>query len=228
MAGPKAVIFDVDGTLVDSNDLHVECWRQAFRRFGKDVPFAAIRQQVGKGGDQMLPVFFSPEELRRIGKDLTEYRTELYKRDYLPLVKPFPRVRELMEKLHSDGKMIALATSSKKDEVERLVKLIACEDILDVVTTGDDAERTKPAPDIFAVALGKLDVSASDAIAVGDSPYDAEASRKLGLSIIGVLCGGFPEQWLRDAGCCAIYDSPADLLERYIESPLDGQVAQAR
>ena len=220
MAGPRAVIFDVDGTLVDSNDLHVQCWQEAFRHFGKDVPFDAIRRQVGKGGDQMLPVFFSPDELKRFGKELSGYRTKLYQRDYLPKVKPWPRVRELMQRVHDDGKKIALATSSKKDEVETLIKLIACKDILDVVTTGDDAERTKPAPDIFEAALSKLDLNAADAIAVGDTPYDGEASRKLRLPIVGMLCGGFSEEWLRQAGCCMIYKDPADLLQHYVKSPL--------
>lgn len=227
MSGPRAVIFDVDGTLVDSNDLHVACWQRAFREFGKEVPFAAIRRQVGKGGDQMLPVFFSPDELKRFGKELTEYRTELYKREYLPKVKPWPRVRQLMERIHADGRKIALASSSKKDELERLIKLIACEDILDAITTGDDAEHTKPAPDIFAVALRKLGTSAEDAIAVGDTPYDAQAARKLDLAIVGVLCGGFPEQELRDSGCSAIYKDPADLLEQYAATPLAGNAVGA-
>lgn len=114
----RAVIFDIDGTLVDSVDLHARAWQEAFRHFGREIPFEQIRSQIGKGGDQLLPVFLSEAEIRKFGKELEEYRSNLFKREYLPLVRPFPKVRELFEKLRSDGKQIALASSAKGDELE--------------------------------------------------------------------------------------------------------------
>src|SRR5215210_7871 len=112
----KAVIFDIDGTLVDSVDLHAQAWKEAFKHFGRDVPFEQVRHQIGKGGDQLMPVFFSKEELERFGDEMEEYRGEIYKRDYLPRVRAFPEVRELFQRIRQDGKRIALASSAKEEE----------------------------------------------------------------------------------------------------------------
>ena len=109
---PKAVIFDIDGTLVDSVDQHARAWQEAFRHFGREVPFAEVRHQIGKGGDQLLPVFFTKEELAEFGAELEKYRGDLFKREYLPRVRPFPKVRELFERICADGKQIALASSA--------------------------------------------------------------------------------------------------------------------
>src|ERR1051325_9864680 len=123
--GPRirAAIFDIDGTLVDSVDLHAKAWQEAFRRFGRDIPYEEVRYQIGKGGDQLMPVFFSEEELRRFGKELEEYRGRLFKEKYLPEVKGFPQVRELFERILSDGKRIVLASSAKGDELQTYKKL---------------------------------------------------------------------------------------------------------
>src|SRR5260221_12397283 len=120
----KAAIFDVDGTLVDTNDFHASAWKMAFAHFGKEVPFAAIREQVGKGSDQLLPVFFSQEELRRFGKEMEEFRAELFKREYQPQARPFPDVRLLFERIKQDGKRIALATSAKDYELQGYTKML--------------------------------------------------------------------------------------------------------
>ena len=107
----KAVVFDVDGTIVDSVDLHAQAWQEAFKKFGKEVDLNAVRRQIGKGADQLLPVFFSPVELAQFGNELEEYRSNFYKKEYLPRVKAFPKVRELFERIRQDGKRIALASS---------------------------------------------------------------------------------------------------------------------
>src|SRR4030095_12007181 len=112
----EAVIFDVDGTLVDSVNLHAKAWQVAFEKFEKEVSFEAIRRQIGKGADQLLPVFFSTEELQRFGRELEEFRAKLFRTEYLPQVKPFPKVRELLRRIQDDGRKIALASSAKKDE----------------------------------------------------------------------------------------------------------------
>ncbi|HYP53231.1 MAG TPA: HAD family hydrolase [Pyrinomonadaceae bacterium] len=217
----RAVIFDIDGTLVDSVDFHAEAWQRAFRHFGREVAFADVRRQIGKGGDQLLPVFFTKEELERFGEELEEYRGELYKREYLPRVVGFPSVRELFQRIKRDGKHIALASSAKKDELGTYKKIARVVDLVEEETSADDAERSKPHPDIFEAALAELgDVRPDQAVVVGDTPYDAEAAGKAGLRTVGVLCGGFPEQDLRAAGCVRIYRDPADLLARYDDSPL--------
>jgi HAD superfamily hydrolase (TIGR01509 family) len=217
----KAVIFDIDGTLVDSVDLHAQAWQEAFRKFGHDIPFDEVRQQIGKGGDQLMPVFLSEAELKRFGDELEEYRSQLFKQKYLPQVRAFPAVRALFERIQADGKQLALASSAKGDEVEAYKKIAQIADLVEEETSADDAERSKPHPDIFEAALEKLGRPAPDeVIVVGDTPYDAEAAGKLGLQTIGVLCGGFPETQLRRAGCIAIYQDPTDLLANYESSPL--------
>jgi HAD superfamily hydrolase (TIGR01549 family) len=217
----KAVIFDIDGTLVDSVDLHARAWQEAFRKFGREIPFLEVRRQIGKGGDQLMPVFFTKEELQRFGKEMEEYRSELFKEKYLPQVRAFDKVRELFERIQANGKQIALASSAKGDELEAYKKIANIADLIEEETSADDAEHSKPHPDIFEAALEKLGRPSTDeVIVVGDTPYDAEAAGKIGLSVIGVLCGGFPEAELRRAGCIAIYQNPADLLRNYAASPL--------
>ncbi|HJU55997.1 MAG TPA: HAD family hydrolase [Pyrinomonadaceae bacterium] len=215
----KAVIFDIDGTLVDSVDLHARAWQETFRRFGKEIPYEEVRHQIGKGGDQLMPVFFNEEELEEFGEEMEKYRGELYKREYLSRVRAFPRVRELFLKVKEDGLRLALASSAKEDELGVYKKIADIEDLVEEETSADDADKSKPHPDIFEAALERLgDVDADEAVVVGDTPYDAEAAGKLGLRVVGVLCGGFPEAELRAAGCVQIFQGPADLLERYDDS----------
>jgi len=218
---PKAVIFDVDGTLIDSVDLHAKAWQDAFRDFGHDIDIAVIRGQIGKGGDQLMPVFLSQSELAKQGKELEKRRGELLRQTYLSQVTAFPKVRELFERLKSDGTRIALASSAKEDELASYKEVLQIDGLVDVETSSDDAEKSKPHPDIFQVALKRLGVPATQALVVGDTPYyDAEAAAKAGLRTIGLLCGGSSDASLKKAGCIAIYQDPADLLERYDQSPI--------
>lgn len=215
----EAVIFDIDGTLVDSVDFHARAWQEAFRKFGREVSFEDVRKQIGKGGDQLMPVFFSKDELARFGDEMEEYRGLLYKREYISRVRAFPSVRELFERVKEDGKRIALASSAKEDELKTYKQIARIDDLVETETSADDAEKSKPHPDIFEAALESLgDIEANRAIVIGDTPYDAEAAGKINLRTVGVLCGGFPEADLRSAGCLEIYRDPADLLARYDES----------
>jgi HAD superfamily hydrolase (TIGR01509 family) len=217
----KAALFDVDGTLVDSNVLHVEAWREAFRHYGRELSAEEIHAQIGKGGDQLMPVFLSRHELERSGEDLEKLRLEIFTRDYLPSVQPFPKVRELFERLKSDGVQIALATSSKEEELASHIEKLGVAKLVDAATNADDVERSKPCPDVFQAALARLEgVQPEDAVVIGDTPYDAIAARRTGLRTIGLLSGGFTEDVLREAGVVAIYRDIADLLERYADSPL--------
>jgi HAD superfamily hydrolase (TIGR01509 family) len=216
----KAVVFDVDGTIVDSVELHAEAWQEAFKKFGKEVDLQAVRRQIGKGADQLLPVFFSPVELAQFGKELD--RSNLYKKEYLPHVKAFPKVRDLFERIRQAGKQIVLASSAKGDELNTYKKLARIEDLTEAETSSEDAEKSKPHPDIFEAALSELgDVARNRVVVVGDTPYDAQAAAKADLHTIGLLCGGWNENDLRGAGCIAIYRDPAELLARYGESPIE-------
>ena len=217
----KAVIFDVDGTLVDSNDLHVEAWQEAFRRYGKEVGFDDLHRQMGKGGDQLMPVFCSPEELKKYGSEWEKYRVDLFKSDYLPRVKPFPKVSELFRRIKADGMQIALASSAKEEEVETHKKNLGIADLLETATSADDAEKSKPHPDIFQAALAGLkNVKPGEAVVVGDTPYDVIAAKRAGIQTIGLLSGGFTQADLQKAGAVEIYRDAADLLENYEQSAL--------
>jgi HAD superfamily hydrolase (TIGR01549 family) len=217
----KAVIFDIDGTIVDSVGLHAKAWQGAFEKFGKKISFEAIRRQIGKGADQLLPVFFSKQDLEEFGEELEAYRGELFKKEYLPNVKGFPKVRELFERIRRDKKRIALASSAKEDELKRYKEIAQIDDLIEGETSSDDVERSKPCPDIFDAALQQLgNVAPGKVIVIGDTPYDAEAAAKANLSSIGLLCGGWTQPRLSRAGCIAVYRDPADLLTRYEKSPL--------
>jgi HAD superfamily hydrolase (TIGR01549 family) len=218
---PQAVLFDIDGTLLDSNLAHAQAWVDIFRRHGRAVPVEAVRRQIGKGADKLMPVFLPKEEVGRVGEKLKKERVELFREKYLPDVRPFPEVRELFGRLVKDGKRIALASSATGPELKAYKRLLGVEDLLDAHTSADDAERSKPDPDIFEAALDRLgDPDPADAIVVGDTPYDAEAARRAGLRAVGVTCGGWPESDLKAAGCVAVYRDPADLLANYERSPL--------
>ncbi len=217
----KAVIFDVDGTLVDSVDLHAKAWQDAFSEFNHDFGFAEIREQIGKGGDQLLPVFISESEIEENGERIRKRQGELLKARYLDKVTAFPEVRALFQRILADGKKIALASSAKDDELEKYKVMARIDDLIQAETSSEDADKSKPHPDIFAAAIKRLgEIAPSDILVVGDTPYDAEAAGRAGMRTIGVLCGGFPEQGLREAGCIAIFESPADLLAHYDRSPL--------
>ncbi len=218
----RAALFDVDGTLVDSNDLHAAAWAEAFRRFGRDIPEERIRFQVGKGGDNLIPALL-PDLGEAEREEIEAYRADLYKKDYLPRVKPFPGVRPLFERLRADGVAIVLASSSGRDEVDHNLDLIGCRDLVSAATSRDDVERSKPCPDIFEAALGKAGVPHAQALVVGDTPWDVKAAARTGLAAIGFRSGGFDDEDLIEAGVRALYDGPEDLLRRYPDSPFNGQ-----
>jgi HAD superfamily hydrolase (TIGR01549 family) len=216
LASVLAFIFDIDGTLVDSNELHVDSWDRAFRRFGKQFAPERLRAQIGKGSDQYIPAFLTPEEIKRFGKDLDEYRSELFRREYLPKVRPFPKVRELFQCIHDDNRRIMLASSGKKADTKYYIDLLNIGDLIDGYVSGDDADSSKPAPDIFTTSLNKFgDISPDDAVTVGDTRFDIEAAKKAGLKTIAFVCGGTPESVLRETGAIAIYRDPADFLAHY-------------
>lgn len=224
----KAVIFDVDGTLVDTVDMHAEAWQRALKEVGKNVDFKEVRAQIGKGADQLMPVFMNEDELKKSGEKAEKRHGEIFQGEFLKKAEPFADAKKLIAKIKADGKRVALASSAVDKELEHYKKLLGIEDLLDGETTSDDAEESKPEPDIFAAALKKIgSPSPEETIVVGDTPYDAIAAGKINLKTIGFLCGGFPEKDLRDAGCVEIYENPADLLARLGESLISKDEAKA-
>lgn len=217
----EAAIFDVDGTLIDTVDFHAEAWQRAFKHFGKEVEYDKVRSQIGKGSDQLLPVFFSQEEIKRFGEEMEKFRGELYKREYMQRVQVFPDVRKLFARLKDDNKQIVLASSAVGEELEHYKKITGANEFIDGATSADDTERSKPYPDIFQAALDQLkDANPTHAIVIGDTPYDIEAAKKIKLRTIAVLSGGFTEEDLQRTGAIAIYRDIAHLLEEYDRSPL--------
>ena len=212
----KAIIFDLDGTLVDSVKYHAEAWVKAFKEYGYDFSHETLSQQIGKGSEFIVGELLSSEEAEKLHSDIAGYRKKYYQDNLLEKVQPFPKVKELFEAIKADGIKVVLASSARQETIEHYKQLLGIEDLIEGATSTDEVEKSKPEPDIFRTALDKLDgVSADEAIVVGDSPYDAIAAKKIDLTTIGLLGGGFSEDTLKEAGCVAIYKDPADLLDNY-------------
>ena len=212
----KAVIFDMDGTLLDSVDQHAEAWQKAFAKFGFEFPLPDIRYQIGKGGDKLLETFLSPEQIQEIGQDLEKYRSDLFKTQFRDGLRGFPKVRELLEALRAAGLKTGLATSGKKEEVDFYLGVLHIRGLLDAITTKDDVENSKPEPDVLTVVRERLgNLKPADCVFIGDTAHDAEAARKDGMPFVGLRCGGFPEDDLRKAGARELFKDPEDLLKRW-------------
>lgn len=206
----KAILFDIDGTLVDSNDKHCECWLEAFAHFGKKLEWDFIRMQIGKGGDLLVPDSLDAREMRKFGEDLKKYRGELWKRRYMESVQPFDGAIETLKAVHERGIKIALASSSNPDEVEYYVELLDAGKLLEGSTSKEDAQLSKPSPEIFEAALKRTGTKPTNTITVGDTPYDILASHRVALACAAVLCGGFPRETLTKAEF--LFEDVRDLL----------------
>ncbi|HKO18861.1 MAG TPA: HAD family hydrolase [Acidobacteriaceae bacterium] len=214
----KAVLSDIDGTLVESNWLHAAAWRDAFAVAGINLDVEEVRRQIGKGGDELIPVFVPWWKRKTIEEPLKTYRKFIFETDYLGQVKPFPRVRQLIQRMKQTGMKVALASSSKKDELAVYKSIASISDLVDEETSADDADRAKPHPDIFHATLEKLGVKASEALALGDTPYDAEAAGKANVWTVGVSTGGWSREELMAAGCVEVWKDVADLLDNFDRS----------
>jgi HAD superfamily hydrolase (TIGR01509 family) len=241
----RGVIFDVDGTLVDSNDAHARAWEEAFREAGhpanghasersgihsreasggsrgRDASaplFNKIRSLIGMGGDKLVPALTGwSKDDPRVEK-LGGRRGEIFRERHLPHIQPFPRTRELLLALRAAGLKLAVATSAEKEELEPLLERAGASDLIEHKASSDDAESSKPDPDIVQAALRRLGLPKSDVVMIGDTPYDVEAATRAGIPIIAFRSGGWDDESLK--GAREIYDGPADLLEHLSESML--------
>jgi HAD superfamily hydrolase (TIGR01509 family) len=206
----RAALLDIDGTLVDSNDAHAEAWVAAFAAHGRRVDFSRVRPLIGKGGDKLLFEVAGIDADSTEGKALAERRLEIFKRDYLPHLKPTRGARHLLERLRDQNLTLAIATSAQGSELDDLLRVAQVDDLIHTATTSDDAEESKPDPDIIQAALKKAGCDAAEAIMIGDTPYDVDAATKAGVRAIALRCGGW---WSDDAlgKAAAIYDDPEDL-----------------
>ena len=213
------LLFDIDGTLVDSNDLHVRAWQEVLHEAGHDFPADIIHDQVGKGGDNLVPSLLPdlPEDEQ---EEIADAHGPRYQERYMKKVRAFPGARELLVRAKAEGFTVALATSANPEELDHYLDLLDARDLVDVTTDKGDVETTKPAPDIFAAAAGKAGAEPSQALVIGDTPYDVLAARRAGIGAIGLLSGGFSKEDLRSAGALAIYRGAEDLLANWDASPI--------
>jgi HAD superfamily hydrolase (TIGR01509 family) len=206
----KAVLFDVDGTLIDSNDQHARAWVAALAEAGYSVPFERVRPLIGMGGDKVLPELVpGVTEDSEQGKAIAKSRVRWFKERELETIPPTRGARELLEAVHARGARVVVATSAKKEELDGLLARGDLGPLVDIATTSDDAEESKPDPDIISAALKKAGVRADEAVMVGDTQYDIEAAHKAGVACVALLCGGNDQTTLGDAD--AIYADPAEL-----------------
>ena len=207
----RATLFDVDGTLVDSNDAHARAWVAAFAASGYEVPLERVRAMIGMGGDHIFPALvpgLSSESTR--GKEIGERRKAIFLEREAPNLKPAPGARELVLALRERAVRLVLATSAEPDELKVLLRAAGVADLFEAASTSEDAASSKPAPDVVMAALRKAALEPSEAIMVGDTPYDVEASRRAGVACVAVRCGGWDDAALADA--VAIFDNPAAML----------------
>jgi HAD superfamily hydrolase (TIGR01509 family) len=219
------ILLDIDGTLVDSNEAHVDAWVQALRENGYDVSREKIRPLIGMGGDNLLPAAVRVDKESAAGKRIARRHGELFK-ERLPGLHPFPGVRPLLERMKEEGLALLVATSAEPDEVKALLEVAGALDLVQGAADAGDADSSKPDPDIVHAALGRLKLRPEEAVLLGDTPYDVEAARRAGVATIALRSGGFPDEELR--GAIALYDDAADLLARYGSSPLANESINPR
>lgn len=214
----RGVILDIDGTLLNSNDAHARAWVDALAAFDIQRSFADVRPLIGMGGDKLLPVLAGIEEESALGSKLSARRAELFAREHLPRVRPFPKVRELLLRMSGAGLRLAVASSAKKEELQQFLQLANIVDLIEGATSSSDAQNSKPDPDIVRAALSKLELEPHEVVMIGDTPYDIQAAGQLGIETIAFRSGGRSDADLSGALC--IYDGAAALLDGFAESPL--------
>ena len=216
-----AVLFDVDGTLVDSNYLHAVCWWEAFTQAGHDVPTSRIHRAIGMGSDQLLDALL-PRDRNRAADDAMRAAHGALYATYWARQRPLPKAAELLRACKKHGLRVVLASSADAREFAALRAALDADDAIDDATSSADVERSKPAPDLVRVALDKARVPPAAAVFVGDTTWDVAACRQAGVPCIGLLSGGISRGELLGAGAAEVYSDPAELLAALPESLIGG------
>lgn len=218
MSGARRVaLLDVDGTLVDSNDAHANAWVEALAAHGHEVPFARVRELIGKGGDKLLPETTGIAKDSVEGQEISKRRSAIFAKTYLPSLRAFPGARDLLQELKARGVKLVVATSAQRGELDKLLEAADVADLIEEAATSSDAEDSKPDPDIVLAALRAAGCKPHEAVMLGDTPYDVAAATKAGVRVIALRCGGWDDAGL--AGATAIYDHARDLLKHLDTSP---------
>jgi beta-phosphoglucomutase-like phosphatase (HAD superfamily) len=213
---PRGVLLDVDGTLLDSNEQHARAWVEALREHDVLVLASEIRRLIGTGGDKILPRVGIAEESER-GRSVKARRKVIFRERYLPTCRPFAGARGLVAHMRDEGLVVAVATSSEKDDLAALLHAAGVHDLIDDAATSSDAEKSKPDPDIVVAAAGRTALAPELLVLLGDTPYDVDAAARAGIRAVAVRCGGWADVDL--GGAVAIYDDPRELLALYDASP---------
>jgi HAD superfamily hydrolase (TIGR01509 family) len=214
----RAVLFDVDGTLVDSNDAHARAWVAAFAEAGHEIPFARVRPLIGMGADHLIPALVPGlSERAEPGKTIAARRTQIFRERELERIMPTRGARTLLEAVHAHGARNVVATSAKPEALDGLLARGNLREPIDVVTTSGDAPESKPAPDIVVAALHAAAVEPSAAVFVGDSRWDIEAAHRAGVPCVALRCGGNDPHTLVEAE--AIYADPEELAAALDQPP---------
>jgi len=206
----------VDGTLVDSNDAHARAWVQAFADHGITAAYESVRRAIGMGGDKLLPLVAGISDDSADGKAIAQRRGEIFQEAWLSRLRPFPRTRELVARLADGGFALAVASSASEEELSPLLDVAGVGDLIPVRTSSDDAEKSKPDPDIVQAAVRRTGCPRDRTIMIGDTPYDVEAALRTGIQIVAFECGGWRREDL--GGASEVYRDASELLDKYESS----------
>jgi HAD superfamily hydrolase (TIGR01509 family) len=211
MARLRAVILDIDGTLVNSNDEHARAFVTAARELGIERgEFDQVRRLIGKGGDKLIPEVFGFEKESERGEQLEERKGEIFRRRFAPDLQATRGTRELLKHFKERGLRLVVATSAGEDDLQILLSRAGVEDLIDDCTTASDVEESKPEPDIVEAAVKLTGADPEEVVMIGDTPYDVEAARRAGVRIVCVRTGGWKDEDL--TGADEIHDDPAAIL----------------
>jgi HAD superfamily hydrolase (TIGR01509 family) len=207
----RGVLFDVDGTLVDSAYLHTVAWWQAFRQQGHDVPMASIHHFVGMGGDRLVDNLLPAGRDKAADREILASHAALFAASW-PSLRSFDGSKDLLAQCHAGGLAVALASSARKQDLEATRKALGSDAFIHAATSANDAKDSKPSPDILVAALDAVGLEASNAVYVGDAVWDMKAAAALGIPAVGFSCGGTSAAELTDAGAVEVYEGPRHLL----------------
>lgn len=213
----RGVLLDVDGTLVASNDAHARSWAETLAEFGYRVPYAEVRRRIGEGGDKLVPQVTGLQAESDRARAIAARRWELFHDRYLPTLRPTRGAAALVKRLRAAELRLVVATSAREDEVRAILRQVGMGDLLPERTSSEDADPSKPDPDIVRAALGQGRLTPREALLMGDTPYDVSAGLRAGVGVVAFRTGGWEDGAL--LGAIAIYDDPAELLECWEESP---------